>query len=150
VLEATTATQAVVPGPEFDYAGRSLDGLRVLVVDDEQDARDLAAQALAQHGARVDVASSVPEALEVLDRSTVDVVVTDLAMPGEDGFALMQRLRQQGSPRFRFLPVIAVTAYARSEDRERVMSEGFQGFLAKPVEFDRLAMMVAQLAGRTA
>jgi CheY-like chemotaxis protein len=96
------------------------------------------------------VACSVPEALEVLDRSSIDVIVTDLAMPGQDGFVLMQHLRHQGSPRFRFLPVIAVTAYARSEDRERVMSEGFQGFMAKPVEFDRLAVMVAQLAGRTA
>jgi signal transduction histidine kinase/CheY-like chemotaxis protein len=148
VAEAA-ADHPAVPAREVDFTGRSLDGLRVLVIDDELDARDLAAQALTQHGAWVDVASSVPDALEILDRSSVDVVVTDLAMPGEDGFALMQRLRQQGSPRFRFLPVIAVTAYARSEDRERVMSEGFQGFLAKPVEFDRLAMMVAQLAGRS-
>ena len=149
VVGAAAEERVPVSGRELDYAGRSLDGLRVLVVDDEQDARELAAQALTQHGARVDVACSVPEALEILDRGSVDIVVTDLAMPGEDGFALMQRLRHQGSPRFRFLPVIAVTAYARSEDRERAMSEGFQGFLAKPVEFDRLAMMVAQLAGRT-
>jgi CheY-like chemotaxis protein len=80
----------------------------------------------------------------------VDVIVTDLAMPGQDGFALMHKLREQGSPRFRLLPVIAVTAYARPEDRERVMSEGFQGFMSKPVEFDQLALMVAHLAGRTA
>ena len=150
VNAAPAEDRGFVSGGELDYAGRSLTGLRVLVVDDEQDARDLAAQALAQHGARVDVACSVPEALEVLDRSSIDVIVTDLAMPGQDGFVLMQHLRHQGSPRFRFLPVIAVTAYARSEDRERVMSEGFQGFMAKPVEFDRLAVMVAQLAGRTA
>jgi signal transduction histidine kinase/ActR/RegA family two-component response regulator len=149
MVSEATVDHPPAPGRELGYAGRSLDGLRVLVVDDEQDARDLAAQALAAHGARVDVASSVPEALDVLDRGSVDIVVTDLAMPGEDGFALMQHLRRQGSPRFRFLPVIAVTAYARPEDRERVMSEGFQGFVAKPVEFDRLAIMVAQLAGRT-
>jgi signal transduction histidine kinase len=138
-----------VPVPVLD-PGLSLAGLRVLVVDDEPDARELAAHALSEHGARVELAGSVPEALGVLDHSSVDVVVTDLAMPGQDGFALMQKLRQRGSPRFRFLPVIAVTAYARPEDRERVMSEGFQGFLPKPVEFDRLAMMVAHLAGRTA
>ena len=134
----------------LDGAGRSLDGLRVLVVDDEPDARELAAHALSEHGARVEVASSVPVALRVLDRGSVDVIVTDLAMPGQDGFALMHRLREQGSPRFRLLPVIAVTAYARPEDRERVMAEGFQGFMSKPVEFDQLALMVAHLAGRTA
>ncbi len=137
-------------GDLLDDGRRSLSGLRVLVVDDDADARELAAQALSQHGARVEVAESVPDALAALDRSSVDVVVTDLAMPGEDGFDFMHRLREQGSPRFRLLPVIAVTAYARNEDRERVMSEGFQGFLAKPVEFDRLALMVAHLAGRTA
>jgi CheY-like chemotaxis protein len=97
----------------------------------------------------VELASSVPEALNVLDLKSIDVIVTDLAMPGQDGYSLMERLREQGSPRFRFLPVIALTAYARSEDRERVMSHGFQGFLPKPVEFDRLAMMVAHLAGRS-
>jgi signal transduction histidine kinase len=145
------AAPHIEPKPEaLEPVGRSLNGLRVLVVDDEPDARELAAQALSEHGARVEIAGSVPEALDLLDRSAVDVVVTDLAMPGQDGFAFMHRLRQLGSPRFRFLPVIAVTAYARPEDRERVMSEGFQGFLAKPVEFDRLAIMVAHLARRTA
>jgi signal transduction histidine kinase len=136
--------------PEPPQLGRPLEGLRVLVVDDELDSRELAAQALASHGARVEMAENVPDALQTLQRLPVDVVVTDLAMPNQDGFSLMKSLRGLGSPRFRFLPVIAVTAYARSEDRERVMSQGFQGYLAKPVEFEKLALMVAHLAGRTA
>jgi len=136
--------------PEPVPLGRPLEGLRVLVVDDEDDSRELAAHALTVHGARVETASSVTQAIDVLQQRSIDVVVTDLAMPNEDGYSLMHSLRALGSPRLRFLPVIAVTAYARPEDRERVMSEGFQGFLAKPVEFDRLALMVAHLAGRTA
>ena len=149
-----TAAESAPPLEPLDTEpvslGRPLEGLRVLVVDDEADSRELAAHALTMHGARVETASSVPQAMEFLQQRSIDVVVTDLAMPNEDGFSLMQSLRTLGSPRLRFLPVIAVTAYARPEDRERVMSQGFQGFLPKPVEFDRLAMMVAHLAGRTA
>ena len=146
--DATAHAEPLVPEPL--PIGRPLEGLRVLVVDDEADSRELAAQALAVHGARVETASSVPGAIDLLQQRSIDVVVTDLAMPDEDGFSLMQNLRALGSPRLRFLPVIAVTAYARPEDRERVMAEGFQGYLPKPVEFDRLALMVAHLAGRTA
>jgi signal transduction histidine kinase/CheY-like chemotaxis protein len=130
-------------------ASRILEGLRVLVVDDEENARELVGHALSEQGARVELASSVPEALDVLDHEAVDVVVTDLAMPEQDGFALLRRLREHGAPRFRALPVIAVTAYARSADRERALARGFQGFLTKPVEFDRLAMLVAHLVGRS-
>ncbi|HXE79117.1 MAG TPA: CHASE domain-containing protein [Vicinamibacterales bacterium] len=136
--------------PDAVQLGRPLEGLRVLVVDDEEDSRELTAHALAAHGARVETAGSVRQAIDLLQQRTIDVVVTDLAMPNQDGFSLMQNLRALGSPRLRFVPVIAVTAYARPEDRERVMAEGFQGFLPKPVEFDRLAVMVAHLAGRTA
>jgi CheY-like chemotaxis protein/two-component sensor histidine kinase len=151
-LRSAGAEDAAPPDPTVPeplHLGRPLEGLRVLVVDDEADSRELAAHALSDHGARVDTASSVSQAMTLLQQKPVDVVVTDLAMPNQDGFSLMHSLRALGSPRLRFLPVIAVTAYARPEDRERVMSEGFQGFLPKPVEVERLALMVAHLAGRT-
>jgi signal transduction histidine kinase len=123
-------------------------GTRVLVVDDEPDARELARDALSFHGAVVETAPSVEEALRALEQKPFDVVVTDLAMPDADGFALVRRLREQGPPHVRTLPVIAVTAYARGADRERVLAEGFQGFLGKPVEVEQLTTMIAHVSGR--
>jgi signal transduction histidine kinase/ActR/RegA family two-component response regulator len=139
---------AGVTGPDVQagHPRRRLEGLRVLVVDDEPDGRELTHDALVHEGAIVESAASVAAAAAALDLGTFDVVVTDLAMPDADGFALLRRLRADTVPGRRHLPVIAVTAYAGPDHRERVLAEGFQGFLGKPLELDRLIDMVAELA----
>jgi signal transduction histidine kinase/CheY-like chemotaxis protein len=143
------ADQYLAPAlrPSAEHPGR-LVGTRVLVVDDEPDARELARDALSFHGAAVETAHSVDEALQVLDQKPFDVVVTDLAMPGADGFALVRRLREGGPLHARALPVIAVSAYARGADRDRVLAEGFQGYLGKPLEFEQLMAMIAHVSGK--
>ncbi len=131
------AAAAVVPG-ETPH----LRGLRVLVVDDEADARDLAASVLRQAGATVAVAASGGEAL--LTAGTVDphVLLIDIAMPEMDGYSLLQEVRQANGPAARS-PAIALTAYAREEDRRRAMASGFQMHLAKPVLPEALVLAVA-------
>jgi signal transduction histidine kinase/CheY-like chemotaxis protein len=140
----------VAPAKARPPSGQSarLVGTRILVVDDDPDARELARDALTLHGAVVHTAPSVDEALAALQLEQFHVVVTDLAMPGADGFALVRRLRAEGPPHVRALPVIAVTAYGRGDDRERVMAEGFQGYLGKPLEFEQLTAMIAHVSGR--
>jgi PAS domain S-box-containing protein len=125
-----------------------LDGIRVLVVDDQADERELLATLLTGRGAEVETADSAEEALVKIQRSPPAVLVTDVAMPGQDGYALLRRVR--ALPEFgRNLPAIAVTAHARAEDRSRALSAGFQTYLSKPIEHARLVRAVKDL-GRTA
>ena len=126
-----------------------LSGLRVLVVDDEESARGLVRAVLEREHAEVQEAVSAPDALTSVETHVIDLVISDLAMPGEDGFDLVRQIRARELPRFRSLPIIALTAYARIDDRERVMAAGFQGYLPKPVNLDQLVALVAQLTGRT-
>jgi PAS domain S-box-containing protein len=126
-----------------------LHGVRVLAVDDEADARDLVKRILARCGATVDTAGSVAEALEALRTSTPDVLVTDIGMPGEDGYALIRKVRQLTPAEGGNVPAIALTAFARSEDRRRAILGGFQMHMAKPVEAAELIAMVTNLAKRT-
>jgi signal transduction histidine kinase/ActR/RegA family two-component response regulator len=128
----------------------SLEGLRVLVVDDEADARDLLGVILRRRGAAVDAAASVAEALDALARTQPDVVVSDISMPDADGYALIREIRGREAAAGGTIPAIALTAYARDRDREHALSAGFQLHLAKPVEPDDLIHAVADLAGRTA
>ena len=129
----------------------SLDGLRVLVVDDEADARDLLGVILRRRGAEVEAVGSVAEAREALARARADVMVSDISMPEEDGYALIRELRAaEADEGGAATPAIALTAYARDRDRERALTAGFQVHLAKPVEPDDLILAVAELAGRTA
>jgi signal transduction histidine kinase/ActR/RegA family two-component response regulator len=128
----------------------TLEGLRVLVVDDEADARDLIGVILRGRGATVDVAASAGEALDAIERARPDVVVSDISMPESDGYELIRELRRREAAAAAATPVVALTAYARSEDRERALAAGFQRHLAKPVEPDDLVLAVAQVAGRTA
>jgi signal transduction histidine kinase/ActR/RegA family two-component response regulator len=124
-----------------------IEGLRVLVVDDEPDARELVGVVLAQGGAVVTTAASAQEALAEVDRSRPDVIVSDLAMPVEDGYALVRAVRARGDAA-RALPVVALTAHARDEDRRRALAAGFQEHVPKPIEPARLIAVVAALAGR--
>jgi len=129
----------------FDGDLRDVD---VLAVDDDPDAVRLIAELLQAAGARVTTASSADDALGVLEAHVPHVVVTDLGMPRVDGFALLERIRMHGNPLVRQLPVAALTAYARSDDRCKVLQAGFQEHLAKPVEPAALVATVSALARR--
>ena len=146
--EAATTLQTNASKPEDDGAP-SLQGLSVLVVDDEPDTLDYVAVTLRERGAEVTAASSVTEAMAALERLRPDVLVADIAMPGEDGYALIRRVRALDPSRGGNVPAAALTAYASSEDRMRVLLSGFQIHLPKPIEPAELAAVVASLAGRT-
>jgi signal transduction histidine kinase/ActR/RegA family two-component response regulator len=125
----------------------ALDGLALLVVDDEHDALELFATILARAGAAVRTAASTAEALEILDGWTPDVLVSDIEMPGEDGYALIRRVRARGG-RAGAIPAVAVTAYGRLEDRVRVLEAGFQMHVVKPVEPKEIVAVIASLTRR--
>jgi CheY-like chemotaxis protein len=125
-----------------------LEGIRVLVVDDDPDARDLVTYVLERCGMKARSAGSAREALAELETFTPDVVVSDIGMPGEDGYALVRSLRTLVSEEKRNIPAIALTAFARNEDRTRALVEGFNMHMAKPVEPTALVGAVADLVGR--
>jgi CheY-like chemotaxis protein/anti-sigma regulatory factor (Ser/Thr protein kinase) len=127
-----------------------LDGLGVLLVEDHADSRETIALTLESLGAAVTAVPAVADALAVLRDRSVDILVSDLGMPGADGFDLIRRIRWQedrgGRPR---LPAIALTAYASAEDRERALVAGYDGHVAKPVDADELGAALARLASRS-
>lgn len=127
----------------------SLAGLRVLVVDDERDAQQLLVALLAGHGAEVTAVGSAAEALVEIQRDAPDVLVSDIGMPSEDGYALIRKVRGLLKKSPKALPAAALTAYARADDRSRALLAGFQSHVAKPVDPDELLIVVATLAGRT-
>jgi PAS domain S-box-containing protein len=112
----------------------SLGGRTVLLVEDHEDARELVASVLATAGAEVVTAASAAEALDRLEQVTPDVLVADLGLPDEDGYALLRRIRAMTAFDAKALPAVALTAYARASDRERAMSAGFLAFIVKPVD----------------
>ncbi len=131
----------------------SLAGVRVLVVEDELDTRELVVRVLERCGAEVAAAASVAEAMALLpEAGAIDlhpphVVVSDIGMPGEDGFVLLRQLRERSEELGVGIPAIALTAYARSEDRHRALAAGFATHLAKPIEPAELVAAIARLAG---
>jgi PAS domain S-box-containing protein len=128
---------------------RLLDGLRILVVDDDDDARSLARRLLEDEGAEVKTANSARDALALLDREKMDLAVSDIGMPGEDGYDFIRQLRE--SPSMvgnRDIPAIALTAFARTEDRKKVIESGYQSHLAKPYEPFQLIRLAGMLGGR--
>jgi len=124
-----------------------LRNVRVLVVDDEQDARELMEATLAQYGAEVTTAPSASEALAVFEVAQPDVIVSDIGMPNEDGFSLIRRLRARPATAGGTVPAIAVTAYASAGDRSATQAAGYQAHVAKPFEPADVAHLVARLAG---
>jgi PAS domain S-box-containing protein len=127
----------------------SLADVHVLVVDDEVDARELVKRLLEMAGAKVSLAASASEAKEHILAAWPDVLVCDIGMPKEDGYSLIRQLRTlEGSQKRDALPAVALTAYARSEDRTKAMRAGFQNHLSKPVEPAELLAVVSSLAGR--
>jgi signal transduction histidine kinase/ActR/RegA family two-component response regulator len=125
-----------------------LDGVRVMVVEDETDVRDFLRVSLVQYGAEVTAFATTAEALLAVESERPDVLVSDIGMPGEDGYAFIRRVRALGADRGGQVPAAALTAYAKGEDGQRVLSAGFQVHLPKPVQPSDLASVVATLAGR--
>ena len=123
----------------------SLRGLRILVADDDADARELVHRLLAAHGARVTTVPTAREAYGTLRHSPPDVLVSDIAMPDEDGLSLIERVRRLPGERGGDTPAIALTAFAGAGDEERVVAAGFQAFLAKPVDPDVLVSVIGSL-----
>lgn len=127
----------------------SLDGLRLLVVDDEVDFRELVITMLGHYGANVKAAASASEALVDLENWKPDVLVADIGMRDEDGYGLIRKVRMLTAERGGSIPAIALTAYTRDEDRLRALSAGYHIHLAKPITGPQLAAAVANAAGRT-
>jgi PAS domain S-box-containing protein len=125
-----------------------LDGVRALIVDDEADALELIQRVLQNQGALVTTARSAAEALRVLESSTPDILVSDIGMPGTDGYQFM-RLVRAAEPKGRRTPALALTAFARPDDRKHAILAGYQAHLAKPFDMAELAIVVAGLVGRT-
>jgi CheY-like chemotaxis protein len=134
-------SQSRVPSPD------RLRDLRVLVVDDDPDARDLFSLTLTINGAEVRDCASAAEALQTLDEWRPDVLVSDIGMPVEDGYELIRKVREREPERGGLIPAVALTAYARAEDARRALKEGYHAHVAKPVEPTELVRVVASLAG---
>lgn len=128
----------------------AIDGLRVLVVDDDVDTCDLIATVLTQYGAQVRAVYSASEAMEAIEQLKPDVLVSDIGMPEEDGYALIRKVRQMEAEKGGKIRAIALTAFARDEDRWKAIQAGFQMHVAKPVEPAKLATVVAALMGHIA
>ena len=135
---------------DTDTGGRLIDlkGVRVLVVDDEADARELMRMVLRTAGAEVSAAASADEALEQIACWQPDLLVSDIGLPGDDGYVLIQKLRAQEATGGRAIPALAVTAYARAEDRTRALAAGFQRHVAKPLEPADFVAAIASLLKR--
>ena len=127
-----------------------LHDLRVLVLDDDPSTRDAVAEMLRQRGAEVVVAASPDEAMATVEKVRPEVLVCDIAMPGEDGYGFMRRLRTLGTARGGDTPALALTALAGPEDRVQALAAGFQLHLPKPVDMDRLVAAVGALRAHTA
>jgi signal transduction histidine kinase/ActR/RegA family two-component response regulator len=125
-----------------------LAGVRVLVVEDDQESRELLESMLGRLGAEVEAAASADEAMDSLQRRTPDVLISDIEMPGENGYSLIRRIRSLPRERGGAVPAAALTAYARTEDRVAALTAGFQLHLSKPVASAELAAVVASLARR--
>jgi len=124
----------------------SLQGLRVLIVDDLPDSRYLIGKVLSRSGAEVRTCDSAQAALEMLQEWKPDVLMSDIGMPGEDGYSMIQKVRSLSVESGGAIPAAALTAYAREEDRQRALAAGYQAHLAKPVSSQQLVAAVAHLA----
>jgi signal transduction histidine kinase/ActR/RegA family two-component response regulator len=122
-----------------------LDEFRILVVDDSADGRVLTSLVLTQAGASVKAVASVREALRILEVERPDVLVSDIGLPDEDGYVLIREIRRYEAEHGGFLPAVALTGYARAEDRARILAAGFQAHVPKPVEPVELAAAIATI-----
>ena len=128
----------------------SLAGVRALVVDDQEDARILMCRLIEEHGGNCALAGSGDEALRILREEDVNILISDIGMPDFDGYELIRKIRSMPSPQVRNLPAIALTAYARADDRQRALLAGFQMHVSKPVEPRELVAGIASLLNLSA
>ena len=142
------APDAAGPGGPPPADALRLNGLRVLIVDDDVEGREAMTAVLEKEGVRVTAVSSPDEALEAIRRESPDVLLSDIEMPGEDGHSFIRRVRELPADRGGEIPAAALTAYARGEDRQKALRAGFQVHVAKPVRPEELTAVIAELAGR--
>ena len=148
----TGIPDSVAPAPAYTVnasADRSLAGISVLVVDDDLESRELVAAQLRQHDAVVLTADSAAHAFDVLQHERIDVLLADIAMPGEDGYSLVRRLRALQPAAAATIPAAAITALARDDDRRRALQAGFQLHMPKPIEPASLVAAVSELYDRS-
>ncbi|MEO6223331.1 MAG: response regulator, partial [Vicinamibacterales bacterium] len=126
-----------------------LSGVKVLVVDDEQDARDLLKRLLSDCAAEVLTASTAAEAMTLLESEKPDILISDIGMPDVDGYGLLKMVRQFEKDGVQRIPAVALTAFARSEDRIRALRAGFVAHAAKPIEPSELLATIAAFCGRS-
>jgi signal transduction histidine kinase/ActR/RegA family two-component response regulator len=143
--EARGETRAPEPSPGGAPARKLLQDVHVLIVDDEEDARVLLQTALAGYGADVATAGNVADAMAAIERRPPDVLLSDIGMPHEDGYALIRRLRARPASAGGTIPAIAITAYASARDRREAEGSGYQAHIAKPFEPADVAQIVARL-----
>jgi CheY-like chemotaxis protein len=134
-------SQGHAPSPDH------LRDLRVLVVDEEPDARELFSLRFTSYEAELRDCASAAETFRTLDKWRTNMLVSDIGMPGEDGYELLRKIRAREPERGGRIPAVALTAYARAEDERRALAAGYQIHIPKPVEPDLLAVTVARLAG---
>lgn len=141
--EAKNKIQTIEPDTEL-----RLNGMLILVVDDEEDTRQLLVQSLTFYGATVITASSAKEGFEEVLAKNPDLMVSDIGMPDEDGYSLIRRIRALPDKQHNAIPAVALTAFTRAQDRMRALTSGYQNHVSKPVEPDELATVIASLTGR--
>jgi PAS domain S-box-containing protein len=149
LLDSRIRTTGALPIGTLSTNGQpSLLGLHILVVDDDADTLELITAALTSRKAEVTAVRSADEALEVIHSRRPDVLISDIAMPEQDGYSLIAKVRSAKTAEVATIPAVAITAYAREEDRQRALDAGFQIYLAKPVELAELISEVARAAKR--
>ena len=126
----------------------SLAGLRILIVDDEEDAREVVSAIVGDAGAEVAAAASVQQALDLIDQWKPDVLISDIGMPGEGGYDLIRKVRALPPDQRGQIPAIALTAFARTQDRLKILSAGYQMHVGKPIEPLELITIVASVTRR--
>ena len=147
VISLPVTTEATEPRKSGGLVQpNALTGMRILVVDDSADTVDMLRTLLEMDGAMVGTAAGGPEALEILEQDSFDVILSDISMPGMDGFELLNRLRKL--PNGREVPVLALTGFGRAEDVERAKSEGFFSHITKPVDVSAIVAMLQKLPAR--
>ncbi len=143
LLEVETTMQKTdewSPQQDIDLAG-----MRILIVDDEPDARDLLEILLTQHGATIQAAASATEALAAMTAFQPELLISDIGMPGMDGYKLIQQIRTLPTEQGGNIPAIALTAYAREADSQQALASGYQQHIAKPLDLDKLLQTIVLL-----
>jgi CheY-like chemotaxis protein len=151
VIRADQAPERAAAGPvgqTIEYEAATLDGLKVLIVDDERASLELVKRVLEERHAQVFTAESAAEGMELVQRARPDVIVSDIGMPGEDGYQFMRRVRALETTRGGATPALALTAFSGADPQQRAILAGYQAHLSKPVEVPQLIATVAGLAGR--